>query len=217
MQGSQEKHLQLCIIVGQKGGRIQIQIKWWQEEIFITNILECIYGKNFLSVTMETPQWSNLQQLPAPFSVGVCLAIMFLLGCASPHPQPDEKKGWFIPSAGKIERNIMSALLIRGSSYQAEWLEHRGLKRPVHEKSNPFLTARPQWNAAIAQFKTHYLKMLQLCTLLTESMCNHSTDLRQDSSYGLHSDVSCRKFTIWNCSRFSPRKRLIPTCGLWHV
>lgn len=54
-------------------------------KVFITNKLKGIYGKNLLSMTMENPPWSNLQQLPALFSVGVYLARTFLLGCASPH------------------------------------------------------------------------------------------------------------------------------------
>lgn len=36
------------------------------------------------------------------------------------------------------QNGVISALSIMGSSYQAERLEYRGLKIPVHERSNPF-------------------------------------------------------------------------------
>lgn len=50
-------------------------------------------------------------------------------------PQPDEKKHFFILSAGKIKSNIMSAFSIMGWSYQAEPLECSCCKKTSAFKS----------------------------------------------------------------------------------
>lgn len=150
---------------------------------------------------MEKPSWSKFQQLPPLLSVGVYLAITFLLGCATPHPSLMKKKLWFILSADKIERNSKPGLSITGSSRQAERLKYSD---PVHEKS-PIHSwhLRPTEMQLLFSSKHITQNAPIMCTMNWEYI--QSQD-KTEAKIQLQPELRCQKFRIWNCSRFSARE-----------
>lgn len=114
---------------------------------------------------------------------------MSLLGWASLHPM--------IHTFSR-RNGVMSALSITGSSYQAERLEHKGLKKdqctksPIH--SRQLGLNEMQLSPSSKHISQNAHPFPKICTLQSKSMCNHRTELWQDS--GLWTELTCQLLEI---------------------